>query len=123
MSIVVIIVQVLLGLAFLGAGSLKLAGTKQSLQRRNHLQIALWFLRLTGAVEVLGALGMFVGIGVQWVSVVAAALLGATMLGAIYTHLILRKEAVQHSIAPAVLGLLALLVLIVHWADFTHLLG
>lgn len=121
MNTVATIVQVLLGLAFLAACVPKLVGAKRFLEQSNHHKIAPWFLRLTGAIEVLGALGMFVGIGVHWVSVIAAALLGATMLGAIYTHLIHMKDPAPRAIAPVVLGLLTLLVLLVHWTDFTHL--
>jgi uncharacterized membrane protein YphA (DoxX/SURF4 family) len=123
MNIVAIVVQVLLGLAFLAAGVPKVLGAKQSLERSDHHQIAHWFWRLTGGIEIIGALGLLVGIGVHWVSVVAAAVLGATMLGALYTHLIRSKDPVPLALAPAVLGLLVLLVLIVRWTDFTHLFG
>lgn len=123
MNIVAIVVQVLLGLAFLAAGVPKLLGVKQSLERSDHHKIAHWFWRLTGGIEILGAIALLIGIGVHWVSVVAAAVLGATMLGAIYTHLIRSKDPVPVALPPAVLGLLALLVLVVRWTDFTHLFG
>lgn len=123
MNIVAIVVQVLLGLAFLMAGSMKVVGAKQSLQQRDHHKITSWFWRLTGGIEILGAIALLIGIEVHWLSVVAAAVLGATMLGAIYTHLIRSKDPVPVALPPAVLGLLALLVLVVRWTDFTHLFG
>ena len=123
MNIVAIVVQILLGLMFLAVGVPKLLGAKQSLERSDHHKIAHWFWRLTGGIEIVAALGLFVGIGVHWLSVVAAAVLGATMLGALYTHIIRSKDPAPHAIAPVVLGLLALVVLIVHWTDFTHLFG
>ncbi|HEU5198863.1 MAG TPA: DoxX family protein [Ktedonobacterales bacterium] len=123
MNIVAIVVQVLLGLAFFAAGVPKLLGAKQSFEHSDHHQIAHWFWRLTGGIEIVGALGLLAGIGVHWVSVVAAAVLGATMLGALYTHLIRSKDPIPLALAPTILGLLALLVLIVRWTDFTHLFG
>jgi len=122
-NIVAIVVQVLLGLAFFYSGIKKLLKDKTSSERRDHLKVAPWFWVATGVIEIAAALGIFAGIWVQWVSVIAAALMGATMLGAIYTHLIRGKDPVQHAIAPAVLGLLALLVIIARWPDFTHLFG
>jgi putative oxidoreductase len=122
-NIVAIVVQVLLGLAFFYSGVRKLLKDKPSLERRDHLKVAPWFWVTTGIIEIAAALGIVAGIWVQWVSVVAAAVLGATMLGAMYTHLFRGKDPIQHAIAPAILGLMALLVLLVHWSDFAHLFG
>lgn len=111
MDIVLWIVQVLLALAFLAAGAMKLTQPKSRLV--DNLKWAEDFsegnIKLIGLAEVLGALGlvlpMWTGI-LPWLTPLAAAGLAVLMIGASATHF-RRKETIVPS---AVLGVLAVLV-------------
>jgi uncharacterized membrane protein YphA (DoxX/SURF4 family) len=92
MGIALWVVQVLLALAFLGAGATKLSQPKEKLLKNmawveDFSQPA---VRLIGAAEVLGAIGVVVpaltGV-LPWLTPLAALGLVLLMLGAALTHL------------------------------------
>ncbi|WP_327119531.1 DoxX family protein [Nocardia sp. NBC_01730] len=78
------------GLLFLLTGAVKLVGLRQSLEIRDHLRIspALW--RLTGALEMAGALGAGIGIYFRPLGTAAIVGLAALMVGAIVARLRVR---------------------------------
>lgn len=121
MNIVAIVLQILLALAFLISGRGKVIGTKPSLRGRDHLNIAPWFWRLTGIIEVVSAIGLIVGIWVFAVAVIAAVLLAATMIGAFFTH-IWRRDPFGHAAVPLILLVLALVIIVVRVPEFTSTL-
>jgi putative oxidoreductase len=91
--------QGIVAAAFLAAGFAKLAGAPFMVDLFAQIGIGQWFRVLTGAVEVTGAVVLLVpglaSIGALW--------LGATMVGAVATHLFV----LHTSPVPAiVLGLL-----------------
>lgn len=120
MQIIAIIIQVLLGLAFLLAGSGKVMSAKQSLQQRDRLRVVPWFWWLTGAIEIVGALFVFAGIWVYLLALIGGALLGATMIGAFFTHL-LRRDTFSHYLPTIILLALAVVVIIAHWPDLAQI--
>ena len=75
--------RIVLALVFGAAGLSKLAGAEQMLLVFDAIGVGHWFRYLTGVVEILGAVLLVV----PATGFVAAALLLATMLGAIATHL------------------------------------
>ncbi len=96
MGVALWVVQGLLAVAFLGAGAMKLSQPKKKLAENmswveDFSQPA---VRLIGAVEVLGAIGVVLpaltGI-LPWLTPLAALGLVLTMIGAALTHL-KRKE-------------------------------
>ena len=96
MGVALWVIQVLLGLAFLAAGGMKLSQPKEKLAENmgwveDFSQPA---VRLIGALEVLGAIGLVLpaltGI-LPWLTPLAALGLVLTMIGAALTHL-RRKE-------------------------------
>jgi uncharacterized membrane protein len=106
--------QVLLGLAFIAAGGMKLAQPKEKLAQNNMAWVedfSQGAVRLIGALEVLGALGLVLpaltGI-LPWLTPLAALGLALLMAGAVYTHL--RRKEGSAVVPPAVLLLLAALV-------------
>jgi uncharacterized membrane protein len=106
--------QVLLGLAFIAAGGMKLAQPKEKLAQNNMAWVedfSQGAVRLIGALEVLGALGLVLpaltGI-LPWLTPLAALGLALLMAGAAYTHL--RRKEGSAVVPPAVLLLLAALV-------------
>lgn len=102
----------LLALAFLGAGGMKLARSKQQLGESGMGWVEDFpagVVKMIGGLEVLGAVGVIVPplVGIATVlAPLAATGLGLTMVGAIITHL--RRHEAQ--MVPVNLVLLALSV-------------
>jgi uncharacterized membrane protein YphA (DoxX/SURF4 family) len=113
MGIALWVAQVLLAVAFLGAGATKLSQTKKKLAKNMAWveDFSQPTVRLIGALEVLGAIGIVLpaltGL-LPWLTPLAALGLVLLMAGAVYTHL--RREEGSAVIPPAVLLLLAALV-------------
>ncbi len=107
------VVQVFLGLAFLAAGGMKLSQPKEKLAANMAWveDFSQPTVRLIGAAEVLGAIGVVLpaltGI-LPWLTPLAALGLALLMAGAVYTHL--RRGEGSAVLPPAVLLLLATLV-------------
>ena len=113
MGVALWVIQVLLGLAFLAAGGMKLSQPKEKLAENmgwveDFSQPA---VRLIGALEVLGAIGLVLpaltGI-LPWLTPLAALGLVLTMIGAALTHL--RRKEYGNIAVNAVLLVLAAFV-------------
>jgi len=89
---------------FLFAGALKWIGADIEVQLFAAIGIGQWFRYLTGALEIAGAVGLFV----PALAPFAALLLAAVMTGAILTHLFI----VGGSPLPAIVLLLAALTIV-----------
>jgi putative oxidoreductase len=114
MEIATIVLQILLGLAFLAAGGSKLAGAQSQKGEFKRFGYPLWFMYLTGILESIGALGMIVGVFSPVWKVPAGLLLAAVMVGAILTHV--RVKDPDKKLMPAtVLFLLALAVIAIYF--------
>lgn len=109
------ILQVLLAVAFLGAGGLKLAGVEMQVANFHRYGYPQWFRVVTGGVEVIGAAGMIAGLFADPIAVAAAAWLGVTMVGAAYTDI--RRSPPATVAAPVVLLLLCVAVAALRLAD------
>ena len=113
MNIALWVVQGLLALAFVMAGAMKVFQPKEKLAAQMAWvnDFSPGTVKLIGALEVLGAIGlvapMLTGI-LPWLTPLAAVGLVLTMLGAIVTHV--RRGENQMLIANIVLGLLAAFV-------------
>jgi uncharacterized membrane protein YphA (DoxX/SURF4 family) len=113
MGIALWVAQVLLAVAFLGAGATKLMQPKEKLAKNMGWveDFSQPTVRIIGALEVLGAIGVVLpaltGI-LPWLTPLAALGLVLLMAGAAYTHL--RREEGSAVVPPAVLLLLAALV-------------
>jgi len=101
------ILKVLVGLAFLAAGSSKLAGATPMVAVFAKIGFGQWFRILTGLLEVVGAVGLFVP---RWTAS-AATLLAAVMVGAIGFHLTMLGG---NPLPPIVLFILATLIFWLH---------
>ena len=113
MNIVLWVLQVLLALAFLGAGFMKVSQPLDRLSKQMEWVTAfpVWFVRFIGAAEILGGIGLIVPALTKispWLTPVAATGLAIIMAGAVGYHLI-HKE--YNRIAPSlVLLVLAIIV-------------
>lgn len=99
--------RVLLTLAFAAAGGAKLLGVAMMVHTFDAIGVGQWFRYLTGAIEVGGAILLWVP-GRQ---AMAAALLGATMVGAVMAHLLILGPSALPAVA---LGLICAGVLHLH---------
>ncbi len=93
-------------LAYVAAGSAKLAGATQMAEGFVHLGLPLWFMTFIGACEVVGAVALLIRPLASW----SAVGLAIIMIGAVVLHL--RFDGVAPAI-PA--GVLLLLMLYVAW--------
>lgn len=85
MKIVIWILRIVLCVAFLGSGMMKLIGNPMAVEMFGKIGFGQWFRYLTGVLEVLGALWVII----PRFSVAGSALLACVMAGAVCTHLFL----------------------------------
>lgn len=112
MRIAVFATKILLTLAFVAAGAFKLIGAPMMVETFDAIGMGQWFRFATGLIEIVGAGLLWLPRRQAW----GAALLGATMVGAVLAHLVVLGAA---SAVPAVvLGLLSAFVLWSHRAQF-----
>ena len=117
MGVVAWILQIVLALAFLAAGGMKLVRPRPALVGAGMGwadDFSDTAVKGIGALEVLGALGLVLpavtGVA-PWLVPVAALGLAATMAGAVVVH-VRRKEPV---VPPLVLGVLALALAVIRF--------
>jgi putative oxidoreductase len=120
MSTLIIIVQVVLGLLFVLIGSMTVAGRKMFVENFRRFGYPQWFRGVTGSLEILGGLGLLIGIWLPWLAALASAGLALVMLGAVSTHLRIR-EPLQKIALPIVMGALAVVVAVSYWPMLLHL--
>lgn len=109
--------RVLLTLAFVGAGLAKLAGAEMMIATYDAIGVGQWFRYVTGIIEVGGAL-------LLWLprrQVLAAALLGGTMVGAVLAHIFILGAA--EGIPAVILGLICTAVIYIHRDQIKETLG
>ena len=102
------VLAVLVGLAFIASGAMKLAGVEEAVKRFQDFNYPLWFMYLTGAIEVSSG----VAIMFRMLRFLGASLLICTMIGAIYSHAKI-GEGAGEMIPP---GVLLVLCAVVAWA-------
>jgi len=77
--------QIVIALAFFGAGGSKLAGAEAMVALFDKIGFGQWFRVLTGTLEVSGAVLLLIPRAAFW----GASLLACVMAGAVLTHLLL----------------------------------
>jgi len=77
--------KILAGLAFLAAGYAKLTGVEMMVATFDSVGFGQWFRYVTGAIEIVGAVLLFV----PGKAFYGAAMLAITMFGAVTTHFVL----------------------------------
>lgn len=88
MFILAIILAVLCGGGFAMAGMAKLTNQQQLVENLTHLGVPRGLWKVIGGLEVLGGVGLFVGLHADLpiIGVLAAAGLVAMSIGAVYYH-------------------------------------
>ncbi|WP_427181299.1 DoxX family protein [Paenibacillus sp. TC-CSREp1] len=113
MSIFITVLQVLLGIFFLFTGSKIISGKMADEFKRFGLPS--FFNVMTGSFEIVGAVGMIVGIWMPVTAILAGVLLGGTMLAGAFTLIVLAKDPIQKAIPALVLFVLSLIVSVYHF--------
>jgi uncharacterized membrane protein YphA (DoxX/SURF4 family) len=109
-------VQALLALLFLFVGGMKLVLPIEEMMKQMPIPLPGWFLRFTGVVEVLGAIGLILPrlLGIRpGLTPLAAAGLVIIMIGA--TVITLMGGDVVTAVIPLVVGILAAFVAYGRW--------
>lgn len=108
--------RAVLTLAFIGAGGAKLAGVEMMVATFDAIGVGQWFRYVTGIIEVGAAI-------LLWLprrQVLAAAALGATMVGAVLAHLLILGPS---AVPAVVLGLICTAVIYLHRDQISETLG
>lgn len=113
MHITSIVLQVILGLGFLMFGLMKF-GAKQMVQEFQRYGFSQGLRVFTGLIEVIGAVGMIVGIWYTQFAALAGILLAATMIGALITHIRL-KDPGKNMGSPLILLILSIVAVIINF--------
>ena len=103
-----LVISILLGLAYLMAGSMKLMGAEMNVESFTRYGYPLAFMYFIGLCEVAGAIGLFVEKTAKY----AAICLAILMLGAVGTHFI--YDPPQMAIPAFVLFLLCSAAVYLH---------
>lgn len=117
MRIASIVLRILIGLVFTSQSFLKLTGSADAW--RDDLQIAPWFWILTGVVQLIGALGLFVSLRYERLSIPAGLLFVVVMLGALAAHIRV-SDPVSDMVLPLVLLLLSSTIVAISWQRTTE---
>ncbi|QMU58381.1 MAG: DoxX family protein [Boseongicola sp.] len=116
MSYVTLAIKVLLTLAFVAVGTAKLAGAEMMVATFDAVGVGQWFRYVTGAIEV-GAAAL---LWVRGREAIGAALLTATMVGAVLAHLVILGPS---AVPALVLGTLSAVILWLYRDQLTSLRG
>lgn len=120
MNIALWIIQALVALVFVLAGFGKVSQPIEKLKKSmGYIEdYPAWFIRLVGALEILGTVGLILPAATRiatWLTPVAGIGLVLIMIGALVVH-VRRKEISGHLAIPVVLLLLALFIVIGRFA-------
>ena len=108
MSVVLIIVAALLGAAAAGSGIQKLRRDPKVMESMSGVGVGAKQVPVLALLELLGALGLLVGIWVAWIGLAAAIGLVLYFLGAIVAHVRVKTPAKDY--APVLIILLLAVV-------------
>ncbi|MFC9540283.1 DoxX family protein [Lysinibacillus sp. NPDC056959] len=112
MTILAWILQGILALMFLMAGTGKTFGSKMHIEGFKHWQLPQWFRVVTGIIELGAAILLIIGYWNNTVAIIGAAILVAVGVGGVITHVRV-KDPMKATATILVLGVLALILLLI----------
>lgn len=98
MHIAHVFISSFLALVFLISGLMKASGNERGLSTTREVKVSDGIARFIGAIEVLAALGLLLGLRNSFVQWVALVILWVDMSGAMYFHF--RAEKIQAAFPP-----------------------
>nr|WGD63071.1 DoxX family protein [Bacillus subtilis] len=106
-----IITKVSLAVFMLAGGIIKVSRVPFQVEHWWHYQYPLWFLTVTGILEIAGALAMTAGIWNRYATIGAGVLFVVLMAGAIHAHMFRARQSVI-MVIPAMICLIVSIMII-----------
>jgi uncharacterized membrane protein len=115
---IVTVMQVILAVFIFLGGVIKVLRVPFQVEHWVHYQYPLWFMSVTGVLELIGAIGLIGGIWNRYLAVGSSILLIILMLGAIHAHVIRAEQSLVTTIPATICLILSILVVIRNWSVF-----
>jgi uncharacterized membrane protein len=106
------VMQVILAVFIFLGGMIKILRLPFQVEHWVHYQYPLWFMTVTGVLELIGAIGLLGGIWNRYLAVGSGLLLIMLMLGAIHAH-VFRAEQPLHTTIPATICLILSILVVI----------
>ncbi|NBD26170.1 DoxX family protein [Paenibacillus glycinis] len=110
MSIVSLVLQMVLILAFLLGGGMNVAGVKAQIEAFDHLRLPQWFRVVTGLFQLIGIAGLVIGFWKPGILAWAGAWFAVMMLIAVVAHVRV-KDSFGKALPALVLAIIAIVLL------------
>ncbi|MBA2941087.1 DoxX family protein [Paenibacillus sp. CGMCC 1.16610] len=111
--IIAIILQVILGIFFMITGTRIISG--KMAKEFSRIGLPSFFNFVTGFFEIIGSIGMIIGIWYPIVALLSGLLLGATMLAAAFSLLVMARDPFTKAIPAIILCLLSFGIALYHF--------
>ncbi|WP_138751328.1 DoxX family protein [Paenibacillus sinopodophylli] len=112
MAILSWILQGLLAVMFIMAGSGKTMGSKMHVEAFTKWGLPQWFRIITGVVELAAAILLIAGFWIEGAAILGAAISIAVGFGGVVTHIRV-KDTFKDTAMIAILGILSIILLII----------
>ncbi|MBL4967414.1 MULTISPECIES: DoxX family protein [Bacillus] len=96
----------------LAGGIIKVFRVPFQVKHWRHYQYPLWFLTVTGILEIAGAFAMTAGIWNRYAAFGAGVLFVVLMAGAVHAHIVRARQSVLMTI-PAIICLIVSIIIII----------
>ncbi|MBL4963885.1 DoxX family protein [Bacillus halotolerans] len=106
------IMKVSLAAFMLAGGIIKVFRVPFQVEHWRHYQYPLWFLTVTGILEIVGAFAMTAGIWNRYAAFGAGVLFVVLMAGAVHAHIVRARQSVLMTI-PAIICLIVSISIII----------
>ncbi|WP_154835970.1 DoxX family protein [Staphylococcus pasteuri] len=110
---IVNIIQLILGVSFTVLSLANLSGNRNSKEKFKKLNMPIWFMYLTGTIQIIGGITMLVGIWHALVGAFSGFWIAMLMAGAVTVRM-KSGERIKDVYLPLMIGFLALLVFLLN---------
>lgn len=112
MHIAAVVLSLLLAIAMLGSGVMKLMGTAQMTENMRVVNVSVPQMRVLGVLEVLATIGLVVGLWVPGIGIAAAIGAAVYFAGAVVAHVRAHEQNLQPAAVLFVFAVATLVVLL-----------
>ncbi len=104
--------KVSLAAFMLAGGIIKVFRVPFQVEHWRHYQYPLWFLTVTGILEIAGALSMTAGIWNRYAAFGAGVLFVVLMAGAVHAHIVRAHQSLLMTIPAAICLIVSIMIII-----------
>lgn len=104
--------QVILAVFLLAGGVIKMVRVPFQVEHWQRYDYPLWFMSVTGALEIIGAIAMIAGLWNRHLAAGSAILFVFLMLGAIHAHLFRADQPIVMAIPASICLILSVWIII-----------